>query len=228
MKISDILKYIVFSVLFVFVNISCDENVTDFGFDGAISGTIKDQAGNIIAGDISSNTLLVKGLTEGDIVTTDIRVKGDGTYQHTKLYPAPTKFWITGPVKMVGDTLRINFSDNNVVQHDFVVEPFLTMKSPVLVGEPEATSVTVSYEIVPNDENVAEQRTIYCSTIPYPSSSIGSGPRYETKSVDVLTNKGSTTITELASKTKYFIRVGARAKGSNSLNFSNQIIVTTP
>jgi hypothetical protein len=228
MKVSNILKHIAFGLMLVFGISSCNKDVTEFGFDGQISGSIKDQSGNIVAGDITSNTIVVKALAQGDIVTTDIRVKGDGTYQNTKLYPNPTKFWVTGPVTMLGDTLRVDLSNNNIVQHDFVVIPFLTVKPPVVVGSPTATSISVSYEIVPNDGNVPNLRQVYCSTVPYPNSSTGSGPQYVTKIVSVTTDTGNADITGLTSKTKYYIRVGARATGSSVLNYSDQIEVTTP
>jgi hypothetical protein len=228
MKISETLKRTAFGLLLILGISSCNENVTEFGFDGQISGTIKDQSGNIVAGDVTSNTLVVKALAQGDIVSLDIRVKGDGTFQNTKLYPNLTKFWVTGPVAMVGDTLSIDLSDNHIVQHDFVVVPFLTVKPPVVVGSPTATSISVSYEIIPNDGNVPNLRQVYCSTVPYPNSSTGDGPQYVTKTVSVTTDTGNADITGLTSKTKYYIRVGARATGSSVLNYSDQIEVTTP
>lgn len=228
MRTSDISKYIVFSFLLNLGISSCDKNVTDFGFDGAISGSIKDQSGNIVAGDVTSNTILVKALTEGDIVTIDIRVKGDGTYENNKLYPGPTKFWITGPVTMENDTFLVDLSANNVVHHDFVVVPFLTVNLPVVEGKPTASTVTVNYKIIPNEGHVSDLRQIYCSTVPYPNANIGSGPQYETKTVNVSTDEGEVTITGLQPNTKYFIRVGARAKGTSALNYSEQIEITTP
>ncbi|HPE74672.1 MAG TPA: DUF3823 domain-containing protein [Draconibacterium sp.] len=228
MKILRNIKHIVLGLSILVLWTGCNEDVTDFGFDGAISGVLKDAAGNIVAGDITSNTIVIKALTEGDIVTTDIRVNGDGTYQNTKLYPKPTKIWITGPVTMTGDTLRVDFSENSVVGHDFVVTPFITVKPPVLSGSASANSITVNYEMMPNNGKVPNLREIYCSTNPYPNASTGSGPQYMTVKVSIPDNSGSKTISGLTSKTKYFIRVGARATGSSVLNYSEQIEVTTP
>ena len=39
---------------------------------------------------------------------------------------------------------------------------------------------------------------------------------------------GMTTITGLISKTKYYIRIGAKADGASYQNFSEQLIITTP
>lgn len=206
----------------------CDKNVTDFGFNGEISGKVVDQTGNIVAGDITSNNLAVKALGEGDQVTMDMRVQGDGTYQNTKLFPKKFKVWVSGPVTMTEDTLRVNFSSNSTLQHDFVVIPFLTVKTPVLVGSPTSSEITVSYEITGNNGNVANRMEIYCSTVPYPNASTGSGPQYDTKTVTLSNGSGNATITGLATGTKYYIRIGARAAGTTSFNYSEQIVATTP
>lgn len=227
MKIIRNIKHIVLGLSILFLWAGCNEDVTDFGFDGAISGVVKDNAGNIVAGDITSNTIVVKALTEGDIITTDIRVSGDGTYENTKLYPKPTKIWITGPVTMTGDTLWVDFTENSMVERDFVVTPFITIKPPVS-GNVTANSITVNYEMIPNNGNVPNLREVYCSTNPYPNANTGSGPQYMTVKVSIPDNSGSTTITGLTSKTKYFIRLGARTEGSSVLNYSEQIEVTTP
>jgi hypothetical protein len=227
MKIIRKIQHIVVGLSILLFWTGCNEDVTDFGFDGAISGVVKDAAGNIVAGDITSNTIVVKALTEGDIVTTDIRVNGDGTYQNTKLYPKPTKIWITGPVTVTGDTLRVDFSENKIVEHDFVVTPFITVKPPVSSAS-TANSITVNYEMVPNNGKVPNLREVYCSTNPYPNASTGSGPQFVTFKVSLADNSGSATISGLTSKTKYFIRAGARAAGSSVLNYSEQIEVTTP
>lgn len=206
----------------------CNEDVTDFGFDGAISGTLKDQAGNIVAGDITANVIVIKALGEGDAVAMDIRVKGDGTYQNTKLFPKPTKFWVTGPVTMTQDTLRVDLSKNNIVQHDFVVVPFLAIKPPVVSGTPTSSTISVNFEIIPASGYSPNLRQVFCSTNPYPNASTGSGPQFETKTASVTANTGTASFTGLKSKTKYFIRVGARASASSVMNYSDQIVVTTP
>ena len=206
----------------------CDKTVTDFGFDGAISGKVVDQAGNIVPGDITSTALSVKAMGEGDLVTIDMRVKGDGTYQNTKLYPEKYRIYVTGPVTPVDDTLRVDFTATKSVTHDFVVIPFITINKPALVGNPTATEVTISYEMTPNSGKTVTKREVYCSTVPYPNTSTGNGPFYHTVKSTLSTDSGNKTITGLTSGTKYFLRIGAQASGTTSLNFSDQITFTTP
>jgi hypothetical protein len=172
--------------------------------------------------------LSVKALGQGDIVTVDMRVKGDGTYQNTKLTPKMHKIFITGPVTPVNDTLRIDFSTTKTVTHDFVVVPFITIKKPAITGNPAANEVTISYEMTPNDGKTVTKREVYCSTNPYPNTSTGSGPYFHTVKTILSTDNGSKTITGLTSGTKYFLRIGAQASGTSSLNFSDQITFTTP
>lgn len=230
MKIIYINKlFAIFSVLSIFLFSGCERNITEFGFDGIISGTIKTADGNIVAGDMTNNTLIVQTLGEGDLVTTVIRVDGDGTYQNTKLFPVKTKIWLTGPVITEGsDTIEIDFATQKNQVYDFIVTPFLSLKQPVLNGTPTSTSITVDYDIKGNGGYTPKTRNIYCGTYRYPNNSIGSGTFYTTKIVPVNTDNGSATITGLVSGTKYYIRVGATANGSNYQNFSEQIIVTTP
>jgi hypothetical protein len=228
MKISNIFIHIFLCISVLLGLTGCNEDVTEFGFDGQISGKVQDQAGNIVAGDITSNNLLIRALGQGDAVTMDMRVKGDGTFQNIKLYPKPFKIWVTGPVTMLDDTLRVDFSNTKIVQHNFVVKPFVTVKPPVLVGSATSTSISVSYEMTPNDSKVVNLRQLYCSTVPYPNSSTGSGPQFETKTVALTTDAGNATVTGLNSKTKYYLRIGARTEGSSALNYSDQIEVTTP
>jgi hypothetical protein len=203
------------------------EDITDFGFDSAISGTVKDQEGNIVAGHITSNNLVVQALGEGDEVTTDMRVKGDGTYQNTKLYPKKYKIWISGPVTLATDTLVIDFSQEKVVMKDLIVIPFVTINQPVVVGSPTLSTVDINYDMIGNEGKVVSARELYCSTNPYPDASTGSGSFYETKTVALAADEGSVSVTDLAPKTKYYIRIGAKASGASGFNYSEQIVVTT-
>lgn len=228
MKIEVKFKEIVFFLSIIILLTGCSKDVTEFGFNGAISGIVKDQAGKLVAGDITSTNLSIKALGEGDKITIDMRVKGDGTFQNNKQYPKKFKIWVSGPVTMAEDTLRVDFSSTGVIKHDFVVIPFLTIKSPLVVGTPATSSVTVSFEIVPNGGKVTNLRQLYCSTIPYPNATTGSGPYYDTKTVSMSTDSGNAVVTGLAPKTKYYIRVGARATGATGLNYSDQIVITTP
>jgi len=228
MKIINKIASLFFCAMLLLVVTGCDKTVTDFGFDGAISGKIVDQAGNIVAGDITSTALSVKALGQGDIVTIDMRVKGDGSYQNTKMYPKMHKIYVTGPVTPVDDTLRIDFSTTKTVTHDFVVVPFITIDKPALVGNPTGTEVTFSYAMTPNGGKTVTKREVYISTNPYPNTSTGSGPYYHTVKSTMSTDSGNKTVTGLTSGTKYFLRIGAQASGTTSLNFSDQITFTTP
>jgi uncharacterized lipoprotein YehR (DUF1307 family) len=62
MKILNKIALIVFCWMLLLSITGCEDVITDFGFDGAISGRIVDQAGNIVPGDITSTNLSVKAL----------------------------------------------------------------------------------------------------------------------------------------------------------------------
>lgn len=228
MNILGKIKVCSFYLLVVLWATSCESgDVTDFGFDGSFSGTLKDENGNIVPGNITSSSLVVKALGEHDQVTTDMRVKGDGTYQNTKLYPQKYKIWVSGPVTLETDTLMIDFAKEKSVKQDLIVTPFVSIGAPV-AGSLTSTEVDVSYVMTPNDGKVVSKRELYCSTNPYPDGSTGSGPFLETVKVSLAANEGSTTVTGLKPGTKYFIRIGAQATGANGFNYSEQIIITTP
>ena len=227
MKISGIKSALVFSLSILIALSGCDETITDFGNGGAISGTLQDESGNVVPGNITSSVLVVKALGEGDQVTTDIRVKGDGTFQHTKLFPKTYQVWVSGPVSLVTDTLRIDFSKEKSVEKDLVVIPFISISKPV-AGTTASTSVDVNFDMTANQGKTISKREIYVSTNPYPDASTGSGPFYHTKQATLSADQGAVTITGLMPQTKYFIRVGAQATGANGFNYSEQIVITTP
>src|SRR5690625_704978 len=74
-------------IIVLFTILSCDDSITDFGHDGEISGRVLDQNGNIISGDITNVNLVVNLIAEGEDIPIEIRVKGDGTYLNSNLYP---------------------------------------------------------------------------------------------------------------------------------------------
>lgn len=228
MKISGKFKIAIFCLTMLLGVASCEpDDIVDFGFDGSFSGTLKDQNGNIVPGDITSGSLVVRALGDGDQVSTDMRVKGDGTFQNTKLYPKMYKIWIAGPVTLVTDTLFIDFSKEKSAMKDLVVTPFVTISQPVVAGNPTSTSVDIDYDITGNDGKTISKRELYCSTNPYPNTSTGSGPFYETKKVTLNTDEGNISVADLKPQTKYFIRIGAQAAGASGFNFSEQIVITT-
>ena len=228
MKLFRKIKVLTFLSLVLLLITGCErENIVDFGNGGSISGTVKDPNNNIVAGSITSANLVVKALGDGDQVTTDMRVKGDGTFQHTKLYPKQYKIWISGPVSLVTDTMFIDFSKEKSVAQDLVVTPFISVNKPVVSGSPTTSSVDITYDIAPNDGKVISKRELYCSTNPYPDASTGSGPFFESKNVTLATDAGTASVTGLSPNTKYFVRIGAQATGATGFNYSEQIVITT-
>lgn len=229
MKPIERIKYFILCLVTCLLLAGCNKDITDFGFDGILSGKVVTTEGKIVAGDITNNSLYVQALGDGDVVATVIRVNGDGTYINTKLFPSKYKVWITGAVKTQGtDTVVVDLSDKNEQELDFIVDPYLTIAPPVVNGSPTSTSVTINYSITGNLGQVSKTRNIYCGTYPYPNGSVGTGAFYATKAVPLTTDTGMATITGLTSKTKYYIRIGATANGSSYQNFSEQIILTTP
>lgn len=228
MKTFDKIYYLVFCWILIILVSACQKKiVSDFGFDGTFSGKVVDQSGNLVPGDITSANMTVKALGNGDIVTIDMRVKGDGTFQNTRLFPKSYRIWISGPLTMVGDTVRVDLATEKTIVKDIVVIPFISVDKPSVVGSMTATSIDVSFVLTANSGKVVSKRELYCSTIPFPNASTGSGPSFASKTVSLTANSGTASITGLASKTKYYIRIGAQATGATGFNYSGQIEVTT-
>ncbi|HBY54557.1 MAG TPA: hypothetical protein DEH15_19215 [Marinilabiliales bacterium] len=220
----------VFILVFLSVlMLNCSHEKTDFGFTGAIKGTIKDDAGTALYGDINSNNLVVKLLGVGDKQAIDTRVKGDGTYQNMKMFPKLHKVWLEGPI-VKSDTLSVDFSSGVEQVKDFTVTPLITPK--VIKGTVSGTSIIVDYSIVATTGYSVKSKEIYCSTVPYPTAAIGSSTNnYFTKKVTLpAALSGNVTISDplIVSGTKYYIRIGALANVGVLLNYSNQIEVTIP
>ena len=110
MKPIEKIKYYILCSVICLLMAACNKTITDFGFDGILSGTVKTPDGKIVAGDITNNILYVQALGDGDVNPTIMRVKGDGTYQNIKLFPSKHKIWITGAVTTQGNImLRLIF-----------------------------------------------------------------------------------------------------------------------
>jgi hypothetical protein len=225
MKKINIINYLF--LLLLIIASGCNKPITDFGFDSGISGKMVDASGKIVAGDITSGGFVVEALGENDVTAMVIRVKGDGTFKMNNLYPKPYKLTVVGPVVAVAP-VNVDLSGGKIAEQDFVVTPFLTVPAPTLSGSATSTQISVNYSIVPNGTYTSATREVYCSTIPYPNASTGSGPYYTTTKVTLPANQGTAVITGLTAGTKYFIRVGAKATGASAFNYSDQIIVTTP
>lgn len=213
-------------LLFGVIAASCEYQETDFGLNGSINGTIKDDQGNLVYGDVLTNNIVVKLLGEGDNQTIDVRVKGDGTFQNAKIFPKNHKIWVSGPV-IFTDTIYNDFSDVINLTKDFVVTPFV---SPVInVVTVEGTTLNVVYSITANAGKTVSKSEVYCSTARYPTSAIGSQTGfYWTKTVALSGLAGNVNITGLTSGERYYIRIGSQAKGTSQMNYSNQVVVTIP
>ena len=222
-------RYLVILSIIQTLITGCNDPVTDFGYNGSISGKVSDASGNLISGDPNVAGIEVKALGEQDNIPMIMRVKGEGTYANIKLYPQSYKVWITGPVFSPDpDTIVLNLKEQRKQTQDFVVTPFLTIPSPTLEGSASATEITINYSITGNNGMVPNLREIICSTTAYPNSTTGNGTYWSTKKVTVTDDQGTATISGLTSGTKYFVRVGARAGGQSLFNYSDQIVVTTP
>jgi hypothetical protein len=77
---------------------ACQETITDFGFDGQISGMVVDQNGNPVSGDASNPSCTIFILGEQDRVPLELRVNADGSYANLHLYPQSYSVWMEGPV----------------------------------------------------------------------------------------------------------------------------------
>jgi hypothetical protein len=205
---------------------SC-EIAPDPGFDAALQGKVIDDTKAPVFSDILSNNVIINALGERDATPIVIRVKGDGTYTNTRMFPKKYKCWVQGPVfRNAPDTTLIDLSDGQSIAQDFSVVPFLNIKL-ALKGTPAENSVTLTYTITGNRTKRAATREIYVSTVPFPTRSVGSGPTYTTFTAALTTDSGERVITGLAKKTKYFIRMGANGTG-DLMNYSEQIVITTP
>jgi hypothetical protein len=156
-----------------------------------------------------------------------MRVKGDGTFANTALFPQKYVIEIVGPVEGAG-SVEVDLTGGRQVQQDFTVTPFLSLERPTILGGVEGTQVTVNYGITENNGRQAQIREVYCSTVNYPNANTGNGPYWHTRRVSLEENNGTVTISDLTPGTKYFLRVGARADGTNAFNFSETISFDTP
>ncbi len=226
MKIHKKSKLIILVILSVLM-LHCSHEKTDFGFTGGIKGTIKDNSGTALYGDMNSNNLVIKLLGVGDKQAIDIRVKGDGTYQNMKMFPKLHKIWLEGPI-VKSDTLSADFSSGVEQVKDFTVTPLISPK--ITNGSVNGTTISVDYAIVASTGYSVKTKVIYCSTVPYPTGSIGSSTNvYFTKTVTLpAALSGTVTITDplIVSGTKYYIRIGALANVGVLMNYSNQFEVT--
>ena len=219
------MRYIKLLILVVasLIMIKCDFQQTDFGYNGAIKGTVKDNSGNPLYGDMSSNNLVVKLLGENDKQAIEIRVNGEGSYQNIKMFPKKHEVWLEGPI-VSSETYTVDFGTNMDQTLDFNVIPLISPKLKSASGS--GTVVNIDYELVPNDGNTVNKKEVYCSTVKYPTAATGSRTNvYFTKTVTLPDLSGAISIDGLTAGVKYYVRIGAQAKGSSLMNYSNQIEV---
>src|SRR5690606_20429584 len=140
-------------------------------------------------------TFAVEALGELDLATMVIRIKPDGTYANSKLYPQVYEVQLVGPFyeSPVGP-ITADLTGGKTVVEDFQVTPFLTLAVPSVAGSPTSTEVTVDYGIVANGERAPEIMEIYCSTVAWPTRTTGTGMGYHTKTVSVDEARGTATI----------------------------------
>ncbi|MBN9384802.1 MAG: DUF3823 domain-containing protein [Chitinophagaceae bacterium] len=217
--------FYIFCCMFLQLAAGCEKEPV-FGNDRAVSGTMKDKTGNIIAGDITTTDLIVKALGAGDVVTTDMRVAGDGTFGNNKLYARKYKVWVSGPVT-TEDTLNVDLAAEKAVVHDFIVNPFILINTPVVSGNLTANTVDIQYGMTAQGGRTVTKRELYCSTNPFPNAIIGSGYGYTTIKVTLTGDAGTATVAGLVTKTKYYIRIGAQTSDGKGSNYSEQITITT-
>lgn len=219
------MKYITYISIFIsslFVLSGCKFSDVE-EFNGTITGVISDANEKIVPADIMSNTLVVKVLGEGDITPITIRVKGDGRYQNTNLFPKKYSVWLEGaivPITAFDVDLTKGYIEKNIT-----VTPYLSISNEI-IGTPLASSVKVKYKITTNTTSVPAKREIYCSTLTYPTANSGSGPYYSSQKVVITNDEGEATITGLTTNTKYYIRTGANVSGKG-MNYSPQLEITT-
>jgi len=226
MKIINKIGFLILSGMFLQLLSGCTKAL-DYGNICTISGTLRDASGNVVAGDVTTTNLMVRVLATGELVTTDLRVLGDGTFQNTKLYQKKYRVWVAGPVTMVGDTLRPDLSVTSTFKQDIVVIPFLTLAKPVVAVQPTTTTVSISYAITANSGKTISKRQLYISTNPYPNASTGNAYNYTTQTVALTTDSGTAAVTGLITGTTYYVRIGAQATGAAGFNYSDQIIIKT-
>lgn len=229
MKNKHIIRILTIAIIYGLISITgCNEPITEFGFDGHLSGRVIDDDGNIVSGDNKLATFAVDALGEMDQTSMVLRIKPDGTFANSKLYPQRYEVHLIGPFLESPTPIEtIDLTGGKKVVKDFHVTPFLTISKPVLNGTPSATEIKIDYDIRENGGKTAQLREIYVSTVSWPTRTTGTGIGYWSSLTVVSTNQGTATITGLQPNTKYFVRIGAMASGQTLFNHSEQISVQT-
>lgn len=224
---------LVLMAISVTVLYGCSETVTDFGYDGQINGMILDHNGNPVSGDASNAALTVFVLGEEDRVPLELRVNGDGSYANEQLYPQTYTVWIEGPVDAPAEQV-VDLTGSRV-EHNITVTPFLAISDPS--ASVSGGSVSVNYNITPNQGHIAEERVVLVSTVAKVGVNTGNGPRWQTREVLLESNSGTASVeldsdllnmSEERGGGNLHIRVAARSDQTSDWNYSVPIVVEAP
>ncbi|SEJ61031.1 Protein of unknown function [Cyclobacterium xiamenense] len=213
----------------------CEEIVTDFGFDGQISGLILDQNGDPVSGDASNPAFTVFVLGEEDRVPLELRVNGDGSYANLHLYPQNYTVWVEGPVDGPGQgELTVDLRGRPVEQH-ITVNPFLVIPPPTV--SVSGGEVQVNYSISPSQGHGVQERVVLVSTVAKVGVNTGNGPRWQTRELELPENSGTATVTldaNLLAMSRergggnLHIRIAARSDQTTDWNHSLPIVIPAP
>lgn len=237
MKAITIKKIPILVLMAVYVTFlsGCEETVTDFGYDGQISGMILDQNGNPVSGDVSNADLTVFVLGEEDRVPLELRVNADGSYANLQLYPQSYTVWIEGPVNGPGQGELVVDLTGDPVEQNITVTPFLEIPPPT--ANLSGGELSVNYEISPSQGHVAEERVVLVSTVAKVGVNTGNGPRWQTREQTLDSNSGTATValdSDLLNMAhsrgsgNLFIRVAARSDQSTEWNYSIPTVIEAP
>lgn len=230
-------KMPILALMTVYITVlsGCEETVTDFGFDGQISGMILDQNGDLVSGDASNPAFTVFILGEEDRVPLELRVNGDGSYANLHLYPQSYTVWIEGPVNGPGQGELVVNLTGAPVEQNITVTPFLVIPPPT--ANISGSELIVNYEINPSQGHVAEERVVLVSTVAKVGVNTGNGPRWQTRELTLDSNSGTATVTldanllDMAQERgggNLHIRVAARSDQTTDWNHSIPIVIEAP
>lgn len=209
---------------------SCSEEVTDFGFDGQISGTVLDQNGNPVAGDASNSELTVFLLGEEDRVPLELRVNNDGTFTNNQLYPQSYTLTITGPINAPAPQ-NVDLT-GSAVKNDITVTPFLVVEQPSATIS--GSVISVSYVVSPSAGHAVDEIKVLVSSVKKVGVDTGNGPRWQTREANPVDNSGTATITldaellaaaAVGGNGALTVRVAAKSDQTTAWNLSLPIIV---
>jgi hypothetical protein len=230
-------KFLILATMPVSLAVSsgCEEIVTDFGFDGQISGLILDQNGNPVSGDAANPAFTVFVLGEQDRVPLELRVNGDGSYANLHLYPQQYTVWVEGPVKGPGQgELTVDLTGRPVNQN-ITVTPFLVVPPPTV--SISGGDLQVNYSISPSQGHEVRERVVLVSTVAKVGVNTGNGPRWQTRELNLPDNAGTTTVTLDANLLamshergggNLHIRIAARSDQTTDWNHSLPIVIDAP